>query len=133
MDILSPSNISDDQYLEGFSEAGEARMRTIDVVSPSPRLKFIDGATYTLVDDDHGKILAMNEESTVTIPVGLRDGFMCGISQESVDVVTVEVEAESEIVLQSDTGEAATETQYVIVTLMQWGDALTYRLIGRTA
>lgn len=131
MDTINPTNISDDQFMEGFSDAGEARMRVIDLCRPGPVIEFVDGETYTLKNADHGKILAFNEECTVSIPLALREAFMVGICQEGAGAVTVE--GVMGITLDSDTGATATESQFVIVTLLQWGDTSTYRLIGRTA
>lgn len=131
METINPSNLRGDEYLKGYSEAGMARISLLDVTRPAPIIKAVAGAAYTLVSGDHGKILAVAAECSITVPATLRAGFMCGISQESADAVTVV--AGDGVTVTPDGAGLATEARYVIVTLIQWGDLVTYRLIGRTA
>lgn len=67
---------------------------------------------------------------TVTVPTGLREGFMCRISQGGAGAVTVADDGTTTIV--EPDSQFDTEKQYVLLTLVQFApDA--YRLFGRTA
>jgi hypothetical protein len=48
------------------------------------------GTTYTLADTDHGKLVAINNASpiTLTVPSGLRADFECAILQQGAGQIT---------------------------------------------
>lgn len=132
METINPLTIRGDEYLEGYSASGEAKISALDATRPAPVIETHTGATYTLVDADHGKILDFVRATavTVTVPTGLRDGFMCGISQGGAGAVTVADDGTTTIV--EPDSQFDTEKQYVLLTLVQFASD-AYRLFGRTA
>jgi len=95
------------------------------------QIRTIAGTTHTLVDDDHGYILNCTSASavTITVPTGLRTGFLVGISQGGAGKVTLAV---SGTTITERDGKLATAAQYVLLSLVQFS-ANTYRLFGPTA
>ncbi len=95
------------------------------------QIRTISGTSHTLVDDDHGYILNCTSGSavTVTVPAGLRTGFLVGISQGGAGQVTLTA---SGTTISERDANLATAAQYVLLSLVQFGTN-TYRLFGPTA
>lgn len=60
--------------------------------------KTVGVATYTLTDADHGFLLDVTVECTITVPTDLRTDFSCGWLQRSVDQITFIADAGATIV-----------------------------------
>lgn len=60
------------------------RMFGVDIFNPDSLI----GASLTLDDRMHGRVILFDQACTVTVPTGLRPDFSCGWSQESAGAIT---------------------------------------------
>ncbi len=97
----------------------------------SPQIETISATTYAVTKDHHGKILDFIAGSavTLTVPAGLPDDFICGISQGGAGQITL---VESSVTINEPDGQLSTAAQFVLLTLMAFSTD-TFRLYGRTA
>ena len=92
----------------------------------------ISGAALTLTNDHHGKILDLYHTSTitVTVPNDLRADFFCGISQATVNQITVQPGAGADV--KAYNNQLKTAGQYAMASLIAMGEDL-FRLYGQTS
>lgn len=94
--------------------------------------KPITATTHTLSAYENGFILETGADApvSITVPSGLPQGFVCGISQGGTGQVTV-VEGDGVTIIEPD-DQFSTEKQYVLLTLISVAPD-NFRLYGRTA
>ena len=93
----------------------------------------LTGNAYTLVATDNGKVVTIDNsttDATITIPVGLGDGFNCLIVQKGNHQTTIShASGSSNIVNRS--GETKTNARYAVVSIINIGSEL-YIVSGDT-
>lgn len=92
----------------------------------------LSGATLTLDDTHHGKILDLYHTSgiTVTIPNNLRADFFCGISQATANQITIAAGAGADV--KAYNSQLKTAGQYAMASIIAMGEDL-FRVYGQTS
>ena len=100
---------------------------TGSIISP------VAGTSYTLRATDNGKIVTTNSSSatTISIPAGLPNDFVCSICQGGSGQVTLTT-GSGLITLNNADSQFKTERQHIMLTLVAFSQN-NYRLFGRTA
>ena len=83
-----PTLVSELTNDEGFITAG-------DVPSATAQVKIVTTDTYTLIDDDNGKVLEFSNvnSTTITLPTGLMDGWNANIVNTGGQILSLDATA----------------------------------------